>query len=347
MARRTLAAGAEAALGRAGGALAPGVSPRLAWLNCYVLDGRWEEALDILKNLPTPGNNYLRREVTGARATLARHRGQPDVAWAQIRPLFPNGPATEPGNLIHQEGLFLQRLAADLCLDAGNLPDAHAWLMAHDAWLAWSGCALGQAEGQLAWARYHWAAGDIPCARESIVEALALAATPDQPLARLAADRLLGQIETAAGQHAVAEAHLAAALELADGCEAPFERALTLLALAELRAVMGADAEAVVLLKEVRQICIPMGAVPVLTHASTVLAGLLVDLPGERYPAGLTEREMDVLRLLPRGLSNADIGELLFLSPRTVQTHLTNLYGKLGVSGRAEAVAYAMAHDLI
>ena len=43
--RRRLAAEAEAALGRAGGALRPGVSPRLAWLGCLALDGRWEEAL--------------------------------------------------------------------------------------------------------------------------------------------------------------------------------------------------------------------------------------------------------------------------------------------------------------
>ena len=114
----------------------------------------------ILEDLPLPGNTYLRREVTDARAALARHRGEPEVAWAQIRPLFPHGPATEPGDLIHQEGLFLQRLAADLCLDAGDLPGARAWLEAHDRWLAWSGSVLGPAEGQLAWARYHWASGD-------------------------------------------------------------------------------------------------------------------------------------------------------------------------------------------
>ena len=90
-ARRGLAADAEAALGRAGGALSPGVSPRLAWLGCLALDGRWDEALQILEGLPAPGNSYLRREVTCTRAFLARHRGQPEVAWAQILPLFPQG----------------------------------------------------------------------------------------------------------------------------------------------------------------------------------------------------------------------------------------------------------------
>ena len=110
-------------IGRAGGALSPGISPRLAWLNCLVLDGSGTKPIPYLDELPAPGNTYLRREVTDARAALARYRGEPEVAWAQIRPLFPQGPATEPGDLIHQEGLFLQRLAADLCLDAGDLPE--------------------------------------------------------------------------------------------------------------------------------------------------------------------------------------------------------------------------------
>ncbi|MGH2616167.1 MAG: ATP-binding protein, partial [Thermomicrobiales bacterium] len=109
--RRYLAAEAESALARAGGALGPGVSPALGLLTCLVLDGEWDAADRILAGLPLPGNNFLRREVTAARAVLARHHGQPEVAWAQIRPLFPQGAATEPGDLIHQEGLFLQRLA--------------------------------------------------------------------------------------------------------------------------------------------------------------------------------------------------------------------------------------------
>ncbi|HET8644529.1 MAG TPA: hypothetical protein VFO85_03510, partial [Vicinamibacteria bacterium] len=243
-ARRRLAAEAEAALGRAGGALRPGVSARLAWLSCLALDGRWDEALQLLDDLPPPGNSQLRREMTDTRAVLAHRRGEPHVAWAQIHPLFPDGPATEPGDHIHQEGLFLQRLAADLCLDAGDLPGARAWLEAHDAWLAWSGSVLGQADGRLAWARYHWAAGDAALARSAAIEALAMAEAPRQPLVCLAGHRLLGEIETAAGQHAAAEAHLAAALELATTCEALFERAVTLLALAELRANMGNIAEA-------------------------------------------------------------------------------------------------------
>ena len=63
-------------------------------------------------------------------------------------------------------------------------------------------------------------------------------------------------------------------------------------------------------------------------------------------PFGLTLRELDILRLLVDGRSNPQIAEALFISPRTVQTHLTNLYGKLGAGGRAEAVALAVRQNI-
>jgi DNA-binding CsgD family transcriptional regulator len=63
-------------------------------------------------------------------------------------------------------------------------------------------------------------------------------------------------------------------------------------------------------------------------------------------PFGLTPRELAILRLLPSGHSNIQVAEALFISPRTVQTHLSNLYGKLGVSGRAEASAIAVQHGI-
>ena len=64
-------------------------------------------------------------------------------------------------------------------------------------------------------------------------------------------------------------------------------------------------------------------------------------------PAGLSPREVDVLRLLVAGASNREIAEQLFVSPRTVQTHLTNIFGKLGVATRASAIAYAYQHKLV
>jgi putative nucleotidyltransferase with HDIG domain len=63
-------------------------------------------------------------------------------------------------------------------------------------------------------------------------------------------------------------------------------------------------------------------------------------------PMGLSEREVEVLRLLARGMTNPAIGRRLFISPRTVQQHVRNLYAKAGVSTRAAAALFATTHDL-
>jgi HD-GYP domain-containing protein (c-di-GMP phosphodiesterase class II) len=64
-------------------------------------------------------------------------------------------------------------------------------------------------------------------------------------------------------------------------------------------------------------------------------------------PAGLTEREVEVLRLLARGMSNKEIAAELVISPKTASTHLEHIYAKLGVSNRALAGLFAAKHGLI
>ena len=61
----------------------------------------------------------------------------------------------------------------------------------------------------------------------------------------------------------------------------------------------------------------------------------------------LTQREEEVLRLIAAGRSNPEIAELLYLSLNTVKWHAKNLYGKLGVSSRVEAVTRAQELDLL
>jgi len=63
--------------------------------------------------------------------------------------------------------------------------------------------------------------------------------------------------------------------------------------------------------------------------------------------ASLSEREVEVLRLLASGRSNAEIAAELVLSVRTVEKHVANIYAKIGARGRADAATYALRHGLL
>jgi DNA-binding NarL/FixJ family response regulator len=66
------------------------------------------------------------------------------------------------------------------------------------------------------------------------------------------------------------------------------------------------------------------------------------ELRAKRPSETLTDREADVLRLLAQGLTNKDMAQRLFLSVRTIEAHLRNIYNKLGVTSRTEAVLWAV-----
>jgi DNA-binding NarL/FixJ family response regulator len=77
-----------------------------------------------------------------------------------------------------------------------------------------------------------------------------------------------------------------------------------------------------------------------------ILTGPGPDGPGAHLPDGLTAREVEVLRLIAQGLSNAQIAEQLFVNQSTVKTHINHLFAKTGVRDRAQAVTYAFQHGL-
>jgi DNA-binding CsgD family transcriptional regulator len=237
-------------------------------------------------------------------------------------------------------------LAAALSLDNADLATAERWLAAHDRWLDSIGKVSGRAESQTLRARCHLHAGAWDRARDGAGAALELASTPRQPLALLAAYRLLGEIATQERRLDEAEQHLAESLILADACGAPFERALTLLALAELRVAQGRSAEARTLAGETRAVCETLGARPTLARADALLASIVAVEGRVILPGGLTTREVEVLRLVAQGLTDAEVAERLFLARRTVNTHLTSIYTKLGVNTRVAAARYAVEHGI-
>ncbi|MET0419390.1 MAG: response regulator transcription factor [Actinoplanes sp.] len=92
-------------------------------------------------------------------------------------------------------------------------------------------------------------------------------------------------------------------------------------------------------------------AVRAAARGETVLApsvaSTLVRQVRRPAPPALSARETEVLRLVARGLTNADIGKQLFISEATVKTHLLRVFTKLDVADRTAAVTTAMEHGLL
>jgi HD-GYP domain-containing protein (c-di-GMP phosphodiesterase class II) len=82
--------------------------------------------------------------------------------------------------------------------------------------------------------------------------------------------------------------------------------------------------------------------------AEAVLAAAGHRVSGRREgPAGLTAREVEVLKLAARGLSNKEIAKQLVISPKTAGNHIEHIYLKIGASTRARASLFAMQHGLL
>ena len=69
--------------------------------------------------------------------------------------------------------------------------------------------------------------------------------------------------------------------------------------------------------------------------------------PRRRHEGQLTYREIEVLQLMAQGLSNQDMASRLFLSEKTVKNHLTNIFRKIHVTDRTQAVIYAIKHKIV
>lgn len=86
---------------------------------------------------------------------------------------------------------------------------------------------------------------------------------------------------------------------------------------------------------------------PDVTAAVLAEAGQPRLAPRGVHPAGLSDREVEVLRLVAKGCSNPEIGKALDISRRTAEHHVQHIYAKIGVSTRAAAALFAMERDLL
>jgi len=189
---------------------------------------------------------------------------------------------------------------------------------------------------------------------------LAAAHAAADRLAGLAAPRdagvLTAEAALAAARVALARGEPDAALEALDAGHRSIDDADRPLLAATLRteratalAAAGAVAEAAVEARAALAVFERVGADPHADRASALLRRLgaaggsrtRTRPVGPKAVEGLSQRERDVLELLRAGLTNAEIGERLFISPKTAEHHVSRILTKLGVRSRAEAAAVA------
>jgi DNA-binding CsgD family transcriptional regulator len=125
------------------------------------------------------------------------------------------------------------------------------------------------------------------------------------------------------------------------------DAAVTHLSLAEQEAVHGARDAARRHLAAGRAVAERLEAAPLLARADALAERWAIGPRQRRTDGVLTERELEVLRLVAEGMSNGQIGVKLFMSPKTASVHVSHILAKLGAANRTEAAATGRRQGLL
>ncbi|SDE61535.1 helix-turn-helix domain-containing protein [Rhodococcus tukisamuensis] len=185
------------------------------------------------------------------------------------------------------------------------------------------------------------AAGNLELARAAADE---LAAMVGAPLAvRAAAVQVSGAVRLAEGDPAGALPCLRSSAQIWADLDMPYEAARSHQLIGLACRAIGDEDTARLEWDTCRAVFSRLGAVPDLKHTDALLGCAHQTTP---LPDGLSAREVEVLRLVAAGLTNQEVATSLSLSKKTVARHLSNIFGKIGVTTRAAATAYSCHHGL-
>jgi DNA-binding CsgD family transcriptional regulator len=181
------------------------------------------------------------------------------------------------------------------------------------------------------------AVGDIAAARTAADELRGIAAELGMPLLRAQAARAGGAVLLAEGTFKAALIELRKALIEFHGLGVRYDAARTRLLVADACEALGDHDAAAMESSSARSALESLGATSTLTTSAVA---------AEPPPAGLTQRELEVLVLLAQGKTNRMIAHELFIGEKTVASHVSHIFTKLAVTSRSAATAYAYEHDL-
>jgi ATP/maltotriose-dependent transcriptional regulator MalT len=288
------------------------------------LGGSWPEALEearlaaerlVTTRNPAAGLAFYRQ------AELLRLRGEFEAAEEAYRDASRNGWEPQPG-------------LAQLRLAQGKRDAALAAIRRADAEVAQplKRAALLPAHVEIA-----LAAAEPDEARTACLELRELAKQYESAMLNAIVAHAEGAVALADGDARSAVASLRYAQRVWLELDAPYEVARTRELIAQACIALGDDEAGRLELDSARELFERLGAAPDLGRVS---------VRGDtKY--GLSERELEVLRLVASGKSNRAIASTLVISEHTVARHLQNIYAKLGLSSRAAATAFAFEHELV
>jgi DNA-binding CsgD family transcriptional regulator len=186
------------------------------------------------------------------------------------------------------------------------------------------------------------AAGDVRTARLSADELSAIADDVDAPLLAALATTAQGAVLLGERNARAALAALRVSCRAWQDLDVPYEAARVRVLIGIACRQLGDEDTAEMELDAARWVFHQLGARPDVARVETLSQKTTLRSRGQ-----LTARELEVLRLAAAGKTNRAIASDLFLSEKTVARHMSNIFGKLGVSTRAAATAYAYEHDLV
>ncbi|MEJ7561410.1 MAG: LuxR C-terminal-related transcriptional regulator [Ilumatobacteraceae bacterium] len=187
------------------------------------------------------------------------------------------------------------------------------------------------------------AAGDPASARRDAEALDAMCATLGEPAVLQAmADDALGATALATGDVRAALRSLRSAWSVWRDVDAPYEASRTRVLIGLACRALGDEESAAIELDDARDVFERLGARPDVETIERLRTSVRPEWPG-----GLSPREVEVLGLLARGLTNREIGADLVISERTVARHLSNIFAKIGVATRSAATAYAYEQHLV
>jgi DNA-binding CsgD family transcriptional regulator len=186
------------------------------------------------------------------------------------------------------------------------------------------------------------ATGDTAAARRASAEIERLARGSEGNALGAIAAHAAARVQLAEGDPQVALASLRRAETAWRELAAPYEAASVRESIGIACRALGDEDTAVLEFEAAREAFETVGAAPDAARLERQLGA-----SGAERPHGLSERELEVLRLVAGGSSNRQIADALVISEHTVARHLQNIFAKLGVSSRTAASAFAFEHDLV